>query len=364
MIIKEVISFLESWAPKSLQESYDNSGLIVGDENQQITQALVSLDCTEEVVDDAIKKGCNLIISHHPIVFKGLKSLTGKNYVERTVLKAIKNDIALYAIHTNLDNVHTGVNFEIMKRLNISNPTILSPKDSLLNKLVVYIPKTHYEEVLESMFSAGAGAIGNYSECSFRQQGVGSFKPNENTQAFIGEVGVRHFEEEERVEVLVENHRLSKVLATMINSHPYEEVAYDIVPLSNKHQQIGAGMVGELDEAIDVLEFFKDLKEKFNVGCIRHTPLVKKKVKRIAVCGGSGSFLIHAAKASKVDVYITGDVKYHEFFDADNQVVIADIGHFESEQFTIELLINEIREKFPNFAPLKTDVNTNPLSYL
>ncbi|GAB5557269.1 MAG: Nif3-like dinuclear metal center hexameric protein [Schleiferiaceae bacterium] len=360
----ELFSFLESWAPRSLQESYDNSGLIVGSPTEEIDKCLVSLDCTEDVVQDAIDKGCKTIVSHHPIVFKGLKSITGKNYVERTVLKAIKNDISLYAIHTNLDNVHTGVNAEIMKRLGVENTRILAPKSDLLAKLVVFVPTANTAEVLEAMWSAGAGRISDYSECSFSTEGWGTFKAGENSNPHVGDIGKRHSEAENRVEVVVSTSDLSSVVRAMNSAHPYEEVAYDVFPMKNPHPQIGAGMIGELPNAMETTQFLKKVKDSFQAGVVRHTAIHKNKVKTIAVCGGSVSFLINAAKGSGADVYITGDVKYHEFFDAENQMIIADIGHFESEQYTIELLIREIREKFPNFAPLKTDVNTNPLSYL
>jgi len=360
----DLFSFLESWAPTSLQESYDNSGLIVGSKDVEVDKCLVSLDCTEEVVQDAIDKGCKTIVSHHPIVFSGLKSLTGKNYVERTVLKAIKNEISLYAIHTNLDNVHTGVNSEIMRRLGIENPRILSPKKNLLVKLIVYVPVDYSQRVLEDMWAAGAGNISDYSECSFASEGWGTFTASAESKPFVGIQGKRHSEKENKVEVIVEMSHLSGVVSAMRQRHPYEEVAHEVLPMLNSHSRIGAGMIGSLKEPMLSMDFLAFIKKTLRAGVVRHTAITKEKVQKVAVCGGSGAFLINAAKASGADVYITGDVKYHEFFDAENQMVIADVGHFESEQYTIDLLIREIREKFPNFAPLKTDVNTNPLSYL
>lgn len=364
MTIKEITSFLESLAPLSSQESYDNSGLIVGNQNGELTKALICLDSTEAVVDEAIENGCNLIIAHHPIVFKGLKKLTGKNYVERVVLKCIKNDIALYAIHTNLDNYRFGVNHEIGSRLGLENLRVLAPKQGNLNKIAVYVPRPQVNELASAMYAAGAGSIGDYKDCSFQTEGKGTFTPIQNANPVIGELNVAEEVAETKLEVLVDDHRLYGVIAAMKNAHPYEEVAYDIVGLKNENQFEGAGMVGELKQSLSTKDFLKLVKETFNCGIIRHTAIVKDEVKRIAFCGGSGSFLLSDAIRSNADVYITGDFKYHEFFDAEDKLVIADIGHFESEQFTINLLSAILTKKFPNFAHCLTTINTNPINYL
>lgn len=361
--IKELTSYLESLAPLSTQESYDNSGLIIGDPNKEVSSALFSLDCTEEIVDEAIAAGISLIIAHHPIVFKGLKSITGKNYVERTILKAIKNDIAIYAIHTNFDNYKHGVNAEIAERIGLKNTSILAPKHGVLSKLHVFVPSAHLEAVREALFSAGAGQIGKYSECSFSNEGLGTFKAGDGTNPFVGEIGKRQEEKECKIEVLLPTNSVSSVLNAVRGVHPYEEIAYDIVPLSNVNQDNGSGMIGELDEEIDVLDFLNHLKQTFGAEGIRYTNAVKPRVKKIALCGGSGSFLIEQAKRAGADVYVTGDVKYHEFFDADGQIMIADIGHYESEQFTSNRLAAVIKEKFPKFAVHLTRNNTNPINY-
>lgn len=364
MKVKEVLSNLEKWAPLPLQESYDNSGLIVGDADAEVTGILVSLDCTESVIDDAIAQNCNLIVSHHPIVFKGLKRLTGSNYVERTVLKAIKNDIALYAIHTNLDNVQTGVNQRIADRLNLVNREILAPKKEHLRKLVVFCPHQHAEAVRSAMFDSGAGGIGDYDECSFNLKGEGTFRGLDNSNAYVGEKGKRHTEPETRIEVLYAAHQERRILNAMISAHPYEEVAHDIYSLENPDHTVGAGMIGELETEMDEMAFLLKLKKQMNTNCVRHTPLRGMPVKRVALCGGSGSFLLHRAKSSEADVFITGDFKYHDFFDADNQIVIADIGHYESEQFTIDLLVERLSKHFPNTLISATSVNTNPIHYI
>ncbi len=364
MTIKDVVNYLDTVAPPAYQEGYDNAGLIVGDRGEKVTGVLVCLDSIEAVVDEAIEKGCNLIVAHHPIVFSGLKKITGKNYVERVILKAIKNDIAIYAIHTNLDNVMHGVNAKIGEKLGLKNLKILSPKSGMLRKLVVYVPESHEEEVRSALFSAGAGSIGNYDECSFNLKGQGSFKGNEDSNAFVGEKGKRHYEQEVRIEVVYAKDKEGRIVSSMLNAHPYEEVAYDLFQMENKHLQLGAGMIGELEIPMEDEDFLKELKKRMKTDCVRYTKPLGKKVKKVAFCGGSGSFLLRSAIAKKADVFVTGDFKYHEFFDAEDKIMIADIGHFESEQFTIELLADVLKEKFTTFAVHLTDVNTNPINYL
>lgn len=362
--VKTITSYLESLAPRSAQENYDNSGLLVGDEQMEVSGVLVCLDSTEDIVNEALQKGCNLIVAHHPIVFKGLKSLTGKNYIERTVLACIRNGIALYAIHTNLDNYRFGVNDEIGRRLGLQNLRILAPKAGVLKKITVFVPTDHLEAVATALFGAGAGQVGNYSECSFQLSGTGTFKPEDGSTPFSGTKGTRSLETETRLEVIVSAHRLNTALAAMIAAHPYEEVAYDVYELANTHPYEGSGMIGELPESMAITDFLSRVKRDFGCGAIRYTKAVKETVRTVAFCGGSGSFLLQDAIRAKADVFITGDFKYHEFFDADNRIVIADIGHYESEQFTINLLGDILTKKFPNFAVRLTENNTNPINYL
>lgn len=362
--IKEITNHLELFAPISSQESYDNCGLIVGNASQEASGALLSLDCTEAVVEEAIQLGVNLIIAHHPIVFKGLKKLNGKNYVERTVIKAIKNDIAIYAIHTNLDNYIGGVNAKIGALMGLENLRILAPKKGVLNKITVFVPTDASEEVAKVMFANGAGNIGNYDECSFESEGKGAFKPLDGANPTIGEVDEREIVSETKLEVLCTTHNTAQVLLAMKAAHPYEEVAHDVIPLANANHFEGAGMIGELAEPIETAKFLKQVKETFKTGCVRHTPIVHESIKTVAFCGGAGSFLIGAAKGARADIYITGDVKYHEFFDAENDLIIADIGHFESEQYTPELIHEVMKKKFINFALHLSKVNTNPINYL
>jgi dinuclear metal center YbgI/SA1388 family protein len=364
MILSTITEFLESKAPPSLQENYDNSGLIVGSPDMEITSATICLDSTPEVVRDAIESGSNLIIAHHPIVFSGLKKFNGKNYVERTVIEAIRNNVAIYAIHTNLDNVQLGVNKKIADKLSLNHQQILEKKPGVMNKLAVFVPVSHAEMVRSAMFSSGAGSIGNYDECSFNSRGEGTFRAGQGTSPFVGTPGERHTEEEVKIEVLVPTWSSNTVLKAMKAAHPYEEVAYDVYPIGNQINEIGSGMIGELAKPIFPLEFLDSVKRIFGAGCIRYTKICKEKISRVAVCGGSGSFLLPAAIRAGADVLLTSDFKYHQFFDAEDKLIIADIGHFEGEQFTMELLSAWLAEKFPTFATRLTRVNTNPLNYL
>lgn len=360
----EIINVLETFAPLSYQESYDNSGLQIGDDQTEIRGTLLTLDITEEVIDEAIARNCNLIIAHHPVIFSGLKRLNGRNYVERVVLKAIKNDILLYAAHTNMDNARAGVNALIAERLGLEATRILQPMQGTLKKLYTYIPEAHADRVRDALFAAGAGQIGQYSECSFNTTGNGTFRAAATAQPFIGEAGgERSTEQEVKVEVLVQRHQEGAVLKALHAHHPYEEVAYELVSLQNMNQEQGAGLIGELPEEMDGVQFLSYLKDRMQTGCIRHTRLPDKKIKRVAVCGGSGSFLLKDAIKAGADIFITADYKYHQFFDAENQIVIADIGHYESEQFTVQLFERLLKKKIPNFAPLLSGVNTNPVNY-
>lgn len=363
MKIAAIIEALEKIAPPSYQESYDNAGLLTGNPWWECSGIICSLDATEAVILEAKSKGCNLVVAHHPIIFSGLKKINGKNYVEKAVINAIKNDIAIYAIHTNLDNVHTGVNHKMAEKLGLINRKILVPKTGLLMKLFTFVPVDYAEKVRNAIFEAGGGFIGNYSECSFNGDGTGTYKANEGATPFLGEMGQRHEEPEVKMEVIFPTYLQNRLVAAMKKVHPYEEVAYDIVPLANDFQQVGSGLVGELPESCSEQEFIQKLKSVFGLQLIRHTALLEKSVKKVALCGGAGSFLVSRAIAAGADFYVTADVKYHEFFDANDRLVFADIGHWESEQFTIDLLFDILKANFPTFAVLKTEVRTNPVWY-
>ena len=361
--IKDVVSYLETIAPSSLQESYDNAGLIVGDFSQEVKGILVSLDCTEDIIQEAVKNKCNLVISHHPVVFSGLKKLNGKTYVERTVISAIQNGVAVYAIHTNLDNVIDGVNKKICVKLGLVNLKILSPKKNQLRKLVTFCPDDHAEKVRSALFDEGCGRIGSYDECSYNVQGTGTFRALEGADPYVGKKGVRHSESEIRIECVFQAHLEEKIIRALMNAHPYETVAYDIYVLENSNPETGSGMVGDLNPGMEEGEFLKKLKSTMGTGVIKHTALLGKKVKKVAICGGSGSFLLGDAIKSGADFFVTADYKYHQFFDADNRIVIADIGHYESEQFTSELLKELLVRNFSTFAVRLTELVTNPVRY-
>jgi dinuclear metal center YbgI/SA1388 family protein len=364
MKIKDITAAIAAFAPLQYQESYDNAGLLFGNGEWEVTGVLLALDTTEAVLDEAISKGCNLVVAHHPIVFGGLKKINGNNYVERVAIKAIKHDIAVYAAHTNLDNVRKGVCDMMGQRLNLQNSRVLAPKRELLRKLFTFVPKEAAENVRSALFAAGAGHIGAYSECSYNVDGTGTFKAGTGTQPYVGEIDTRHSEAETKVEVIFPVYLEQYVIRALLGSHPYEEVAYDIVKLENEYAQVGSGLVGELPEPMDEMAFLQYVKTQFDTGCVRYTPLRGRQIKRVALCGGAGSFLLKKAIAAGADAYISADFKYHEFFDAENQIVIADVGHFESEQFTVDLFFHILTEKFPNFAPLKSTIRTNPVNYL
>lgn len=363
MKISDITGILEEVAPRALQEGYDNSGLIVGDPDAECDKALICLDSTEEIIDEAISQGCGLVIAHHPIVFSGLKKLNGKNYVERVVMKAIKHDIAIYAIHTNLDNVfHRGVNERIAEKLGLIQTGILAPRSGDLKKLTTFVPETHLDQLRDAICEAGAGNIGNYDQCTFQVKGIGTFRPLEGSDPYTGERGKRSEEAEVRIEVIYPLHSESRVLSAMKKAHPYEEVAFYSSDLRNSWQDAGAGMIGELKKAMSPQDFLQFLKSSMNAEVVRFTPF-SGSVKRVAVCGGSGSFLLGQAMAQKADAFVTADFKYHQFFDAEGKLMICDIGHYESEQFTTELISDILSEKIPNFALIFAQRGTNPIQY-
>lgn len=370
MKVKDVIALLEEISPLAYSESFDNTGLLVGDENMTVTGILVTLDTLESVVDEAIEKGYNLIVSFHPIIFSGLKRLTGKTYVERTVQKAIKNNIAIFSNHTALDNALYGVNYMICRKLELEDSQILIPQENTIKKLITFVPKNAAEKVRNAIFDAGGGSIGNYENCSFNVEGQGSFKGNQWSNPTVGEKGTIHFEEEMQLGITFGKHLQTNILKALFESHPYEEVAYEITTLENQNQQIGMGMVGNLKTEMTETEFLKYLKDKMQTDCVRHSALLGKNVHRIAVLGGSGSFAIEAAKKSKADVFVSADFKYHDFFKSENTIVLADIGHYESERYTKDLLYSFLTKKITNFAPALpkgiaiSEINTNPISYL
>ncbi|SHJ50829.1 Nif3-like dinuclear metal center hexameric protein [Pseudozobellia thermophila] len=364
MTVKEVTTILEELAPLGHAEDFDNVGLLVGDAGAKVTGILVTLDTLENVVDEAIANDCNLIVSFHPIIFGGLKKITGATYVERVVTKAIRHGIAIYSMHTALDNVPEGVNGKICEVLGLTDTRILIPKQGALKKLVTYVPLESEKELKTALFAAGAGSIGQYSDCSFSTEGTGSYKAGAKANPTKGEIGRIHYEKEVQVNVVFPKVREAKVVRALLEAHPYEEVAYEIYTTNNTDRHIGMGMIGSLKEPANEIDFLKTVKRKMNAPVVRHSPLLGKPVEKVAVLGGSGAFAIEAAKAAGADVFISADIKYHEFYKAENKMLIADIGHYETEQFTKNLLVDYLTKKIPNFAIRLSESKTNPIKYL
>lgn len=363
MLIAEVIKYLEDFAPVSTAEDFDNVGLLVGQPETALTGILITLDTLEEVVEEAIAKNCNLIVSFHPIIFSGLKRLNGVGYVERTVIKAIQNNIAIYAIHTALDNHPQGVNKMICDKLELLNTRILIPRKDSIKKLTTYIPTAGAAGLRQKLFEAGAGSIGNYEQCSFNLEGMGSFKPGVGANPVIGVFGETHFEKETQISVTFPKHLEGNILKALFKNHPYEEVAYEVTRLDNSNQHIGMGMIGDLQQEIEESDFLSEIKKLFKTGCIRHSELLGKPVKKVAVLGGSGSFAIENAKKAGADFFISADFKYHDFYKAEQILVLADIGHYESEQYTKNLLHSYLSKKISNFALILSNTKTNPIKY-
>jgi dinuclear metal center YbgI/SA1388 family protein len=371
MKIKQILTILEEMAPLAYAEDFDNVGLLVGNQENEATGVLVCHDALESVIDEAITKKCNLVVCFHPILFSGIKKITGKNYVERSILKAIKNDIAIYAVHTALDNHKNGVNKIFCDALGLKNTKVLVPKNNFIQKLVTYTIPENVEKLRNALFDAGAGKIGNYEDCSFTSQGIGTYMGNENSNPEIGERFEFVEAQETKIEVTFEKYLQSKIIKTLFSNHVYEEVAYEIYDLQNSHQNIGLGMMGWLEKPMDELEFLAFVKDKMQCGGIRYSALRGKKIQKVAVLGGSGSFAIKNAIQANVDVFLTADLKYHDFYQSENQLVLADIGHFESERYTKNYIVDFLKEKITNFAPdlsqdriVLSEENTNPVKYL
>ncbi len=364
MQIRDILNEIEAYAPLALQENYDNCGVQVGNDRKEVSGVLIAIDITEELIDEAIAKNCNLIIAHHPLIFKGVKKLTGKDYIERCIIKAIKHDIVLYAAHTNLDNVKTGVSYRMAQKLGLKNIRVLAPQAGMLMKLATFVPLKKAEMVRIALFAAGAGKIGNYSSCSFNALGEGTFKANENANPYVGDINEMHTEVETKVEVIFPRYQQNNILRALMEAHPYEVPAYDLIELANVTEESGSGVIGEFEHALSPVNALKRIKETFGVPCLKHSPVCKESVKSVALCGGSGSFLYPQAMANGADLFVTGEIKYHDFFVHENRIILAEIGHYESEQFTKDLIYDIIREKFSNFAIHLSEVKTNPINYI
>ena len=361
--INNIIDLLDEWAPPAYAEDFDNVGLLVGDSSKQCTGVLVSHDCIEVVLDEALDTNCNLIVCFHPILFTGLKKITGRDYVEKVILKAIRNEIAIYALHTRLDNHPEGVNKLLSDRLGLLESKVLIPKPSGLKKLSTYVPKSDVDDVLQALHQAGAGAIGNYSECSFILEGKGQFRGNEKSQPHIGNPSEKTQVEEVQIQVVFESYLKEKIQNALITAHPYENIAYEIFILDNTLDKVGIGRIGKLAQPHTEEQFLSFVKEKLQTQLIRHSPFTRKPIETVAVLGGSGSFAISNALSQKADAFITADLKYHHFYQGGNTLLLLDVGHFESEQFIKNLIVDYLSKKLPNFAIILSHAKTNPVNY-
>ncbi len=363
MKLKELCSYLDSAVPLSFQEGYDNSGLQIGQPDKEINSALLTVDVTEEVIAEAKNEGCEIIVSHHPVIFHALKKITGKSFTEKIVLSAIRNDIAIYSSHTNLDNAPNGVNAKMAEKIGLVNIKVLSPLKNKLLKLVTFIPEDHVLKVRDAIFNAGAGVIGKYDRCGFTVSGEGSFRAGEGTIPFVGEKGKIHIEKEVRFETILYSQFKDNVIEALLETHPYEEVVYDLYPVENDNADAGSGCTGELPEAVSEQEFLKLISSVFGARGVRHSQLTGRKIKKVALCGGSGAFLIGDAIAGNADAFVTGEIKYHAYFESENKVLLVDCGHYETEKFSTEILYDLIIKKFPKFAVRFSKINTNPINY-
>jgi dinuclear metal center YbgI/SA1388 family protein len=363
MKLADLVKAFDEFASFSLQENYDNSGIQYGQPNRLVNKGLICVDVTEAIIEEAIEKGCDVVISHHPLIFCGIKKLTGKHYTERVLVKAIQKDIAIISVHTNLDTIFSGVNNILAQKLGLENLALLQERQGLMKKLVTYCPADKAEGVRAAIFEAGAGHIGEYDCCSFNMHGEGSFRAGDNADPYVGEKGELHFEKEVRIETILPAWKQNAVIDALIRAHPYEEVAYDMYAMDNSFNKAGTGMMGTFKDPLSEKEFLTRLKKVLGSGCIRHSELTGKQIRKVALCGGSGSFMREKAIAAAADAFVTADIKYHDFFDADGKILLADVGHYESEQFTKEILHDVVRKKFTNFALLISDRSTNPVRY-
>jgi dinuclear metal center YbgI/SA1388 family protein len=364
MKLSDLCSYLDSAVPLSLQEDYDNSGLQFGQYEKEISSGLLTLDVTESVIDEAIKKGCDIIISHHPVIFNSIKKITGKTTRDRILVKAIKNDIAIYSSHTNLDMLNAGVSRKMAQKLGLHNVKVLRSLKNRLIKLVTFVPVDHLDRVKEAVFNAGAGVIGNYDQCGFSVTGTGSYRAGEGANPFVGERVKIHFEKEVRFETILFSDLKEKVIKALLDTHPYEEVAYDMYQLDNDNIDLGLGCIGILPEPVGENDFLGHISSVFGAYGIRYSRLTGNPIKKVALCGGSGAALLADALSFKADAFVTADIKYHTFFEAENEILLVDCGHFETEKFSTEILYDLINKKFPKFAVLFSETNTNPINYL
>ena len=363
MIVQELLKTLEQWAPTAYAEDFDNVGLLIGNSQSKCSGVMITLDCTEAVINEAIADNCNVIISFHPILFSGLKKITGANYVERVAIKAIEHKISIIALHTRLDNHPDGVSNILCKRLKIKKSQVLIPKKDNLKKLVVYVPENYTEAILESLHKAGAGNLENYKECSFLLEGTGRFMGIDKSNPHIGKPSEKISLKEIQINVVFESHLYHDIQKALREAHPYETIAYEVYSLINSFSEVGMGRIGSLKKEMDLSSFLNFVKKQLNSKVIRHSPPTNKLIKKVAVLGGSGSFAIEDAKRQGADAFITADLKYHQFYQGEKSLLLVDVGHYESEQYIKNLIFDYLTEKLPSFAFVLSRTKTNPVNY-
>ena len=367
MNVGELIKQIEDWAPPGAAWEKDNVGLQVGSRGDKLKNILLCLELDEEVLKQAIKKKCNLIFTHHPLIFNPIKNLDfEKSKQARLIQHLIKQNISLYSAHTNLDFTRDGVSFELAKSLKLKNVTFLEHEEANQFKVVIFLPAVNVDELSEALFSVGGGVIGNYENCSFRIAGEGTFKGNEDSNPVIGKKGNTEKVEEVRLELIVDSWNLGRIVNAIKKHHPYEEPAYDIYPLKNKNTNFGAGAIGELDKELSEKEFLNFVSKSLKIGKLKYCIGSGKKIKKVAVCGGSGSELLSRAINSGADAFITADIKYHAYHDAEGKILLIDAGHYETEIGSLNIVkkrIEKILSGKDYIKVFKFSGSTNPVKF-
>jgi len=366
MTCGEIFKYIRSWAPEEIAWNKDNVGLQVGSAKRKVKNILLALDLNMKVIIEAVKKDCNIIITHHPLLFNPLRKIdTDQDNTSLLVEKLIKHDITLFSAHTNLDFTKDGVSFELAKTLKLTNLRFLSNIKSAQYKLIVFVPEGHIEKVASAIFENGGGIIGEYSNCSFRTKGQGSFKGSKKTSPSIGKKLNYEKTDEIKLEVLIDSWKLNEILSAIRSVHPYEEIAYDVYPLNNENVNYGIGAIGELHTAMNQREFFNHVSKSLKINNFRYTTGKTNKIKTVAVCGGSGSEVIPAAIKKGADALITADIKYHTFFDNERKILLIDAGHYETEIFSL----NEVNKRLADLIKKKKNKvfkyngSTNPVIF-
>ncbi|MBI4536287.1 MAG: Nif3-like dinuclear metal center hexameric protein [Ignavibacteriae bacterium] len=368
MTVREIQDVIEHWAPREIAWGQDNVGLQIGNPASRLLGILIALDVTEKIITEARRHRANLIISHHPLLFKAPRSITPRNQVGRCIDALVKSGIALYSAHTNLDFAHGGTSWAIAEALGLTAVDFLYKPYKVQRKIVTFVPTDHVDRVAVAMAEAGAGRIGNYDNCSFRMLGTGTFKANERANPVVGSKNVLEKVAETRLEMVVDQWLVPGVLKALKQAHPYEEVAHDVYPTENESDAFGMGIIGMLVRPMTLKSLLALIKKKLGARALRCTGSLNHKVSRIAACGGSGSELLDEAVRARADAFITADVKYHTFHDANGRIALIDAGHYETEHLVVQTMAKKLAQEMrrmrihvPVFA---SRTSTNPIVYV